>query len=150
MALLFVGLGYEQNIPPVKFVQSPGFVVAEAGEEDVGVELSIPMTGVTSAESEDIMHMIVQDLVVAVQEVVVVGHPDIPGQDLAVGQGHTREVTPGAEAGVVAGRGRGGVQAGTVDRVGLTLDPAPEVQSEMEMIREFGQMIEQLAFRTKI
>ena len=28
------------------------------------------------------------------------------GQGLAVGQGHTREVTPGAEAGAVAGRGR--------------------------------------------
>ena len=58
-------------------------MVEEAGEEDVGEGHSIPMTDVTSAESEDIMHMTAQDLVVAVQEVVVVGHPDIPGKEFS-------------------------------------------------------------------
>lgn len=58
-------------------------MVAEAGEEDVGEGHSIPMTGVTSAENEGITHMIAQDLVVAVQEVVVVGRPDIPGKEFS-------------------------------------------------------------------
>ena len=58
-------------------------MVAEAGAEGVEEGRSILMTGVTSAESEGIMRMIAQDLVVAVQEVVVVGHPDIPGKEFS-------------------------------------------------------------------
>lgn len=53
----------EQNIPPAKFDQSPGFVVAEVGEE--AEDHSIQKIDVTSVVKLATMPMIVPDTEVA-------------------------------------------------------------------------------------
>lgn len=77
--------------------------MVDTGGVDVG--LSTQMTGVTSVENLDTMPTTVLDQ--EALEVMVtaagVGHPDIQGQDLVAGQGHTKEVTRGAEVEAVAG-----------------------------------------------